>query len=792
MRRKSERTASKKSKASPEKSEKKVDKPKRTRSRRKKQSTSSENESADDASPVSEAPVVAVAEPEPKPPTTPVKGESPEESQDQVWQVKSAAASDVGEIQKLKICLTRPPSTPERAERSPRSKRKHSRATSSSDTPSVEAPEEKRKSRHRSKRSHRESKDDSEKNDSHGEEHEAAADSKEKIDDEVTQSKEEEKADTSASSENIISTSDEKNQDDEVESKSDEKDDQKDKVESSDDASGKGDQITEKTDKPSDADTTVVSPKAETTAVAAPVETESSANTESQDSQSDANTVLPTHSQSPARRRSMSVDKSEILELHPEESKCESDIETDKSKAEDNKEAPKTSREEKQVSKTEDKSPTKETNLDNDKSNKTGVVEKSKRTRNVSTDSHNDARKSIDKKVESKDKRRRSRSKDSSKDIRKSLDNNLEENHKSLDHSDSIQSNHEEIVQNGQAIIPIVVSRKRRWGSRPAKITTQKSITISTDVLKDIIPDVKPVEFEEVIEEKKHKRDREVVQKIERPVLPKIVIDNSENVERNIEHRRVSDEKDRDRDMKSKEPHIVSNRKISIIKDTDNIITRPPSPPRHKQSSVLYITNLVRPFTLPQLKNLLQRTGRLVENGFWIDKIKSKCYVIYENEDQAIETRHALHGVTWPVSNPKALQVDFSTLEAFDKAKLNEVADNAQVTVIPGTVEDWLREQDMKRERGELVATREWDLGKNDKDKEKDKLEKRRDESRPLEKRRHRTPERSPEPDCNKRGTATSAHGRARTANAGAAALHAPPLAWSVPFIAPHTRASPR
>lgn len=80
---------------------------------------------------------------------------------------------------------------------------------------------------------------------------------------------------------------------------------------------------------------------------------------------------------------------------------------------------------------------------------------------------------------------------------------------------------------------------------------------------------------------------------------------------------------------------------------------------------------------------------------------KFTCLFFYS---QAIETRHALHGVTWPVSNPKALQVDFSTQEAFDKAKLNEVVDNAQVSTIPGTVEDWLREQDMKRDRGELVS----------------------------------------------------------------------------------------
>lgn len=35
----------------------------------------------------------------------------------------------------------------------------------------------------------------------------------------------------------------------------------------------------------------------------------------------------------------------------------------------------------------------------------------------------------------------------------------------------------------------------------------------------------------------------------------------------------------------------------------------------------------MRPFTLGQLKELLSRTGTLVEDGFWIDKIKSHCYV---------------------------------------------------------------------------------------------------------------------------------------------------------------------
>ena len=93
----------------------------------------------------------------------------------------------------------------------------------------------------------------------------------------------------------------------------------------------------------------------------------------------------------------------------------------------------------------------------------------------------------------------------------------------------------------------------------------------------------------------------------------------------------------------------------------------------------------VRPFTLGQLKELLSRTGTIVEEGFWIDKIKSHCFVTvstmhtmrththththaqelclfslqYATTEEAVATRDALHRVKWPQSNPKVLSVDF-------------------------------------------------------------------------------------------------------------------------------------
>jgi len=51
------------------------------------------------------------------------------------------------------------------------------------------------------------------------------------------------------------------------------------------------------------------------------------------------------------------------------------------------------------------------------------------------------------------------------------------------------------------------------------------------------------------------------------------------------------------------------------------------SPARHATNCVVHITNLVRPFTINQLKELLARTGSLVDGRFWIDKVKSSCLV---------------------------------------------------------------------------------------------------------------------------------------------------------------------
>ena len=77
----------------------------------------------------------------------------------------------------------------------------------------------------------------------------------------------------------------------------------------------------------------------------------------------------------------------------------------------------------------------------------------------------------------------------------------------------------------------------------------------------------------------------------------------------------------------SDNPH--PRRTSAPLRETSPIrAERSPSPSTHPESEVLHVKNLVRPFTLNQLKELLGKHGTLAEDGFWIDKIKSHCYVV--------------------------------------------------------------------------------------------------------------------------------------------------------------------
>ncbi|XP_053324442.1 apoptotic chromatin condensation inducer in the nucleus [Spea bombifrons] len=259
-------------------------------------------------------------------------------------------------------------------------------------------------------------------------------------------------------------------------------------------------------------------------------------------------------------------------------------------------------------------------------------------------------------------------------------------------------------------------ARRRRWGASTATTQKKPSISISTESLKSLMPEIKEIKQEAVVDlhaEDTHISEDEVERngddgshdkglKICRTVtqvVPAEVQENGQEPEdREPEEAAITEPESVpmetevvapiiEQEVKKPLPESPSQAEVRVtlgdtllrrsisqqktgvsitIDDPVRTACQLPSPPRHKISCIVHICNLVRPFTLGQLKELLSRTGTLVEESFWIDKIKSHCYATYSTVEEAVATRNSLHGVKWPQSNPKFLSVDFAEQDELD------------------------------------------------------------------------------------------------------------------------------
>nr|XP_023688339.1 apoptotic chromatin condensation inducer in the nucleus [Paramormyrops kingsleyae] len=318
-----------------------------------------------------------------------------------------------------------------------------------------------------------------------------------------------------------------------------------------------------------------------------------------------------------------------------------------------------------------------------------------------------------------------------------------------------------------------LAGRKRRWGSSAAVTAKKPSISITTDSLKSLIPDIKPTGGQEAVvelhpDEGRLSGDEEVAEqeemgeaeldkglKIQRTVTQVVSAESQENGQE--ETKREEDreppemEKSQEESKEEKEEEIslpvpmempaptaaceaemkvppsdtlvrrsISQQKsgVSITIDDPLPSTKQPSPPRGKITNIVHVCNLVRPFTLGQLKELLSRTGTLLEEDFWIDKIKSHCYVTYSSTEEALATRSALHGVKWPQSNPKFLSVDFAEKDELDFHRGLVVPERGPGEEPPGPTarppeRDQRAEREREMERRERArGEREWDRDK--------------------------------------------------------------------------------
>lgn len=81
-------------------------------------------------------------------------------------------------------------------------------------------------------------------------------------------------------------------------------------------------------------------------------------------------------------------------------------------------------------------------------------------------------------------------------------------------------------------------------------------------------------------------------------------------------------------------------------------------PPSQKPATTsLRIDRFLRPFTLKAVRELLSKTGSVSE--FWMDHIKTHCYVTYSSVEEAIATRDAVYNIQWPPNGGRLLVAEF-------------------------------------------------------------------------------------------------------------------------------------
>ncbi|ETI50453.1 hypothetical protein, variant 1 [Phytophthora nicotianae P1569] len=88
--------------------------------------------------------------------------------------------------------------------------------------------------------------------------------------------------------------------------------------------------------------------------------------------------------------------------------------------------------------------------------------------------------------------------------------------------------------------------------------------------------------------------------------------------------------------------------------------------------TTLRIDNFVRPFTLNAVKTLVQELGNFVEDGFWMDAIKTHCFVTYPTSEIAEKTSAALNGKVWPPENGRSLSVKLADHTAMEVSQYGE------------------------------------------------------------------------------------------------------------------------
>lgn len=102
-------------------------------------------------------------------------------------------------------------------------------------------------------------------------------------------------------------------------------------------------------------------------------------------------------------------------------------------------------------------------------------------------------------------------------------------------------------------------------------------------------------------------------------------------------------------------------------------------PPPKDASRVVSIGNFVRPFAVPAVRDLVSQFG--VVEDFWMDAMRTRCFVTFERADAAEDCQARLAGLKWPPETGRCLQTRYSTTEEASREKEAE-ANRAKAPVV--------------------------------------------------------------------------------------------------------------
>ncbi|KAL9147953.1 hypothetical protein ABFS82_12G009700 [Erythranthe guttata] len=96
---------------------------------------------------------------------------------------------------------------------------------------------------------------------------------------------------------------------------------------------------------------------------------------------------------------------------------------------------------------------------------------------------------------------------------------------------------------------------------------------------------------------------------------------------------------------------------ITTVNEASSPKERNVPPSSKPPSNSLRIDRFLRPFTLKAVQELLGKTGTVT--SFWMDQIKTHCYVSYSSVEEALETRNAVYNLQWPPNGGRLLLAEF-------------------------------------------------------------------------------------------------------------------------------------